>query len=98
MWAIVHYRHDTPNMGVVHFKLRSAVEQYQVGFDGMTILVSELKDAIRQRLCIDKDYRSDVKLFNAKTNEGALQFMQCVIDVGCPLIACTAVQNMLMRM
>ena len=57
--------------GVVYFKLRSAIETYQVAFDGVFISVSELKDIIMCKLGIDNDYRSDIKLSNAQTGLGA---------------------------
>ena len=81
---------------VVYFKLRSAVEQYQVRFDGLSIPVSELKDAIMQRLAIDKDYRSDVKLFNPNTNEGAPRAFCPQLHTACvgpALIARAVMQN-----
>ena len=59
--------------GVVYFKLRSALESHHIRFDGVFLSVSELKESIRCQLGLDRDYKSDILLSNAKTGEGVIR-------------------------
>lgn len=56
---------------VIHFKLRSAIETHVVRFDGVFMVVEELRREIMRKLGLDHDFKSDIKINNAQTGDGA---------------------------